>query len=135
MTALQIDVTGVLLTGLRAQLGSGYRCVVETPDDLAQAVPVVKVNRAGGGDDGRVLDTATMIVEVFAAGAAPGSGDSGARAAAYTVAGAMYSLRGQVYNGAVIVSVRKLGGPTPLPYANTAVRRQSLTFRVGIKPA
>jgi hypothetical protein len=133
VTPLQVDVTGVVLTGLRAQLPAA-RCVTETPGDLEQAAQtgVVRVVRSGGGDDGHILDTATMTLDCFAAGPVV---TEASRDFAYQVVGAMYALRGQIINGASVTRVRKIGGPVPLPYDNPAVRRQALTFRVAVKIA
>lgn len=129
MTALQVDVTSMVLTGLRAQLGVGPRFVTETPADLEQAAAsgVGRVIRSGGGDDGVSLDTATITIDCFSTDA-PTS-----RGFAYDVIGAMYALHGQVVNGATFSFIRKISGPTPLPYENSAVRRQALLFRVAVK--
>jgi hypothetical protein len=131
VTPLQVDVTGLVLTGLRAQLPLA-RCVTETPNDLEQAAAagVVKVIRSGGGDDGHILDTATMTLDCFWSG---GVVTEASREFAYQVVGAMYALLGQIINGATVTRVRKIGGPVPLPYDNPSVRRQALTFRVAVK--
>lgn len=133
MTALAVDVTALLLTGLRTQLGIGVRFGTETPKDLETAGPIVQVVRAGGGDDGIILDTATIVLDCFAAKSATEPASVVSRELAYSVVAAMYALRGQVINGGVITRVQKIGGPVPLPYDNVAVRRQALTFQVAVK--
>jgi hypothetical protein len=141
-TPLQVDATALILTGLRAQLGLKVRCVTEFPADLAQALPIVRVELAGGGDDGVLLDSPTVVLDCMAGNNADGSytavtgGGVGSpqysREFAYRVIGAMYGLRGQLINGAGFSYVNKISGPIPLPYDNPAVRRQSLTFRVSL---
>jgi len=41
---------------------------IETPADLQSQVPWIKVTRTGGASD-RITDTATLVIDVFAAGA------------------------------------------------------------------
>jgi hypothetical protein len=126
-TPLQVDATALILTGLRAQLGIGVRCVTEFPADLEQALPIVRVELAGGGDDGVLLDSPTVTLDCIA------EGTEGSRQFAYQVIGGMYALRGQVINGAAISYVNKISGPIPLSYENPAVRTAgSLTFRVSV---
>lgn len=128
MTALQVDITAVVLSGLRLLLPTP-RWVTETPEKLETALPLGRVIRSGGGDDGFILDTATITVECFDAGT------ESSRQFAYATAGAVRALQGMTINGASVTYVRKIGGPVPLPYANPAVRRQALTFRVAVKTA
>jgi hypothetical protein len=125
---LQIDVTGILLAGLRPLLPAA-KLVTETPDNLADVLPCARLERAGGGDDGVVLDTAVIQVDCF------GDSPVTSRMFAMQVVGAMYALQGAVVNGATVTRVRKTSGPTALGYDNPAVRRQLLQFRVSVKPA
>lgn len=48
-----------------ADLGT---CDVETPEDLQDHLPFIRVTRTGGADDRMVTDTATVSVDVFASG-------------------------------------------------------------------
>jgi hypothetical protein len=87
-TPLQVDVTAVILTGLRARCSAWtVRCVTEFPADLEQALPIVRVELAGGGDDGVILDSPTVTWT-----ASP-NGTEGSRQFAYRVIGAMYALQ------------------------------------------
>lgn len=59
------DVQRLLVDELEALTGAG-RTAIETPPDLAAALPFVRVLRVGGGSD-RINDRASVDVDVFAA--------------------------------------------------------------------
>lgn len=127
MTVLQIDVTAVLLTGLRTQLPDA-RFVTETPGDLVQALPCARIGIAGGRDDGFALQQPVFAADCFA------DGTESSRQFALQIIGALHQLVGQIINGATISRV-ETWQPIPLKYENSAVRRQGLTFRVYAKTA
>ena len=46
---------------------TGTRCVTDLPANLADVLPVIQVERFGGGDDTLTLDNANVDVDVYAA--------------------------------------------------------------------
>ncbi len=59
------DVQRLLVVGLEPLVGVG-RTAVETPDDLEDRMPFVRIMRVGGGRD-RLNDQPTVDIDVFAA--------------------------------------------------------------------
>lgn len=59
------DVQRLLLDGLEGIVGSGH-VAIETPDDLEEQMPFVRVRRGGGHSD-HVTDYPTVDIDVFAA--------------------------------------------------------------------
>lgn len=122
MTApLAVDVTGWLVA--RLQESGVARFVTETPGNLADVMPLVRVERTGGPDDGYTLDIPTVVFHCF-----HGS-DLLSRRLAYQVITHVYGLRDQLADGAVVTRVRKLGGPFRAAYENPAVRHHVVTMQ------
>lgn len=101
---LTVDVTGWLIANLDAALTA--RVGSETPGDLQAEVPFVRVVRIGGPDDGVILDEPTFGLHCFA------TDQAGANALGYQVIRAVYDMRGNPSNGAVMTAARKLSGPS-----------------------
>ncbi|MFJ3588577.1 hypothetical protein ACIQUY_04715 [Streptomyces sp. NPDC090231] len=99
----------------------------ETPADLEDQLPVIRVERIGGLDDRFSLHP-RVAVDVFAATA------DEARTLATSVRDALVFLSGPV-NGAVIRSVRCDAGPTRQPWANEAIHRRGATYTVSLRAA
>lgn len=99
----------------------------ETPDDLEQHLPAIRIERGGGADE-RFSEHPRVFVDVFAATA------DEARTLANNLRDALLALRGPV-NGAVIRDVRCDSGPTRQPWANEAVYRRGATYTVSLRPA
>ncbi|GAA1064671.1 hypothetical protein [Streptomyces asiaticus] len=99
----------------------------ETPGDLVERLPVVRVQRVGGLGE-RFTDHPRVDVDVFAATA------DEARALSNTIRDALIFLRGPV-NGAVIRSVRCDSGPSSRPWANETIHRRGATYTVSLRAA
>ena len=99
----------------------------ETPADLEDSLPMIRVER-GGGSDGRFSLHPRVYVDVFAATA------DEARDLAGRVRDALVMLRGTV-PGAVIREVECTSGPSRQPWANEAIHRRGATYTVSLRPA
>jgi hypothetical protein len=119
---LTVDVTGWMIASLDAALDS--RVAAQTPVDLQSQVPLVRVVRIGGPDDGVILDEPTFGFHCFA------SDQAGANALGYQVIRAVYDMRGKPSTGAVMTAARKLSGPS---WAN--VEDQNLAHAVVLMQA
>ncbi|MEU0858415.1 hypothetical protein ABZ352_23695 [Streptomyces griseofuscus] len=106
---------------------TGAEAGAETPDDLETRLPVIRIERIGGGDD-RFASAPRVAVDVFAATA------DGARTLANQLRDALLFLRGPVH-GAVIRDVRCDAGPKHLPWANEAIYRRGATYTVSYRDA
>lgn len=134
-SALEVDTAQFLLEVL-APAGIA-RVVTELPGKLVDALPVLQIVRAGGLDDGVILDAPTFVLHAFA-DAAP----NGQKAAAAVLMRAHSALRaacGVVVtvdgSPAVMTRVRVLSGPSPAPYENPGVRHVVSTVQPRIKVA
>ncbi|GGY88546.1 hypothetical protein CP967_31115 [Streptomyces nitrosporeus] len=99
----------------------------ETPADLEDSLPMIRVERGGGGD-GRFSLHPQVYVDVFAATA------DEARTLSNSVRDALVFLRGPV-NGAVVREVRCDAGPSRQPWANETIYRRGATYTVSLRPA
>lgn len=124
-TIPEVDAEYVVRSWLEQDTGTAT--CTETP--AALAVPLLQAVRIGGGDDGVILDRATLSVHAFAA-----SRDD-ARKLAYAARSSLYRMRGVVYLGAVVTKVAVIGGPAWTPYDDVNVRRFTQTVQVSIKTA
>ncbi|MDX2575894.1 hypothetical protein PV332_10420 [Streptomyces scabiei] len=119
------DVEAVLAPWAEATFG--VFSAAETPADLEDRLPVIRVERIGGADDRFSLHP-RVAVDVFAA-----SPDE-ARTLSNSVRDALLFLRGTV-NGAVVRDVRCDSGPSRQPWANEAVHRRGATYTVSLRDA
>lgn len=110
-----------------AETTFGVFAAAETPADLEQQLPVIRVERIGGPDE-RFSMHPRVAVDVFAATA------DEARTLANSVRDALVFLSGPV-NGAVVRSVRCDAGPSRQPWANEAVHRRGATYTVSLRAA
>lgn len=99
----------------------------ETPADLEERLPVIRIERGGGSDD-RFGRSPRVFVDVFAATA------DEARTLANAIRDALLFLRGPVH-GAVIRDVRCDSGPSRQPWANTEIHRRGATYTVSLRDA
>ncbi|MFF9525357.1 hypothetical protein ACF1DV_25760 [Streptomyces achromogenes] len=110
-----------------AEALTGHFAGAETPDDLEQQLPVIRIER-GGGSDERFSEHPRIFVDVF------GRTADEARTLADSLRDALLALRGPVH-GAVIRDVRCDSGPSRLPWANEAVYRRGATYTVSFRAA
>lgn len=128
MTApLTVDVTGWMIAALNASSTLHARAAAETPTDLAQQVPFVRVVRVGGPNDGVILDVPTMVFDCYA------TSQQAANTLAYQVIDEVRRLVGVVSGGAVITQLRTLSGPAWASTADQGLRRAVLTLQPRIK--
>ncbi len=125
---LEADVISLGVKHLGPAMGLQVAQVVtETPGNLTP--PLLQIVRAGGGDDGLVVDEPLVVTHCFAA--TPYE----ARALAYQAGTGWRALIGQVLDGMTIQSVRTVSGPQLTAYANTSLREAVRTDLIRIKPA
>lgn len=119
------DVEAVLNPWAEATFG--VFSAASTPADLEKRLPVIRIERIGGGDE-RFTERPRVAVDVFAATA------DEARSLAGRVRDALLFLHGPV-NGAVIRGVHCDSGPSRQPWANEIVQRRGATYTVSLRPA
>lgn len=117
---------------LEMTVGSGLRGVIpgrvvtRLPANLESVLPVTRVTRGPGSDDG-VTDAPLVDVETFA----------GDRVTMWQVAEqtrqALHALAGTVVNGVLIDAVSTATGPVPVDYENPAVERAVASYRVELR--
>jgi hypothetical protein len=110
-----------------AEALTGALAGAETPDDLEQHLPAIRIERIGGADN-RFSLSPRVAVDVFAATA------DEARTLSNQIRDALLFLRGPVTD-AVIRDVRCDSGPTRLPWANDAICRRGATYTVYFRAA
>jgi hypothetical protein len=101
--------------------------VTDLPANLADVLPVIQVDRIGGGDDVISIDHATVDVDVYAADMA--SAEDLAEQVRMLL---RTDLPGRlVADGSAVVSrVRTITGPNRLPYDNTGLTRIGAAYQV-----
>jgi hypothetical protein len=119
------DVEAVIAPWLEATLG--ITAGAETPPDLEERLPFIRVERIGGPDD-RFAAHPRIAVDVFAA-----SSDE-ARTHSDQVREALVFVNGPV-GGAVVRGVRCDAGPSRQPWANPAIYRRGATYTVSLRAA
>ncbi|MFB7823881.1 hypothetical protein [Streptomyces hydrogenans] len=119
------EVEAVLAPWLGTVLSVEYGA--ETPPDLEERIPFVRVERVGGADD-RFRQHPRVAVDVFAATA------DEARAVSSAARDALIALRGEV-RGAVVSDVRCDAGPSRQPWANPEIHRRGATYTVTLRDA
>jgi len=111
-----------------AQQFPNARVVTETPADLVDVLPCIRVERFGGSDDVYTLDVANIDVDCYDATR------EAARSLAEDVRTALrLSAEGQSVNGALIAQVTTISAPTWTPYDNTNLRRFTASYRIAIR--
>lgn len=119
------DVESVIAPWLELTLN--VTAGAETPPDLEDRLPFIRVERIGGSD-ARFTDHPRIAVDVFAATA------DEARALAGRASDLLLFLHGPV-GGAVVRDVRCDAGPSRQPWANPAVYRRGATYTVSLYDA
>nr|WSW58501.1 hypothetical protein OG513_07835 [Streptomyces sp. NBC_00998] len=99
----------------------------ETPPDLEDRLPFLRVERIGGPDE-RFSAHPRIAVDVFA-----GTADE-ARSLAGLARDALIFLHGPI-GEAVVRNVRCDAGPSRQPWANPAVHRRGATYSVSLRDA
>jgi len=126
VTALEVDETLLAVDVLTAAL-TPVRVSTELPANLEAVVPLVRVFRIGGPDDGYVLDYPTMAVHAFA------TSQAAADALCRQAGTAFRNARGVITAGGVITRVRKLSGPSWAQVDNQQLRHAVSLFQLRIK--
>lgn len=116
------DVQRVLVADLETVAGDGHTGI-ETPEDLASALPFIRIRRSGGGSD-RLNDFATVDVDCFAA--------------TYTEAEQLAERVRQRVVGppppiAVLDRATCEVGPRELPWGDGQIRRFAATYQIAAR--
>ncbi|MEW2575371.1 phage tail termination protein [Streptomyces syringium] len=128
MSARWPDAEAALIAWL-PRLLDGPRVCTDAPANLESALPLVRLYRSGGTDDGFRLDTAMVEVDAFA----------GTRAQAVALAARLRAvllehLSGRTISTAtgdvVFTACSTTAAPTVRPWANPAVVRVGATYSV-----
>lgn len=110
-----------------AEATTGALAGAETPEDLEQQLPFIRIER-GGGVDEMFSGHPRVFVDVF------GRTADEARTLANSLRDALLALRGPV-NGAIVRNVRCDSGPSRQPWANPAVHRRGASYTVSFRAA
>ncbi|WP_370421955.1 hypothetical protein AB8O64_27605 [Streptomyces sp. QH1-20] len=118
------DAEAALVAWLAPQLG--VRVCTDTPADLDAVVPLVRLRRVGGSDDGFRLDLAVMDIEAFAATRAEAT-DLAAR-----IRDALLTdLPGSAPTvAAVFTAASTISAPSWRPWENPGLTRMGATYAV-----
>lgn len=122
-----VDVEAELVAWLTG--GLDVRVLTDLPANLADVLPVVQIQRAGGNDDGVRLDRAFVDVDVYAA-----TRQAASQLMTQTRSLLLTQLRGAVTDAAVFTSARTITAPSWRPYENPNLRRFGATFEIFCHP-
>ncbi|MFI9204037.1 hypothetical protein [Streptomyces sp. NPDC053048] len=119
------DAEAALVAWLTPHLG--VRVCTETPADLDHAVPLLRLQRIGGGDDGFRLDLAVVDIDAFAATRAEAAG-----LAARTRGALLGKLPGAIAPtaAAAFTAASTVSAPAWRPWENPAVTRIGATYAI-----
>ena len=108
-------------------LGGACTCrvVTDLPADLDKQIPLLRIQRTGGGDLRPGLDTVALEVDAF--GPNRGSAVALAEKARHAL---RFRLPGTQLDGAVFTRVDTVEAPSFRPYDNTALRRFGASYRL-----
>lgn len=123
-----IDVEALLIAWLQATI-SGVRASTETPPDLDNRLPWLRVVSDGGPYDGFRVDRPTVDIEAFAT-----TGPAAATLAAQVQRLLHEQLAGSTTATAVVSRVETVVGPHRIPYDNPNMRRYVGTYRFAVHP-
>ena len=121
------DVEAELVAWLTSRLDE--RTLTDLPANLVDVLPVVQIQRSGGGDDGIRLDRAFVDIDVYAA-----SRQAASTLMSQTRSLLLTGLRGTVTTAAVFTSARTISAPSWRPYENPGLRRFGATFEIFCHP-
>ncbi len=102
------------------------RVVTVLPGNLEAELPVIRVTRGPGGDDG-FTDQPLLDCETFTADRAS------MWALAEDARQALHALAGQAVDGFLVDTVNTATGPTYVDYGNVAVSRAVASYRVELR--
>lgn len=118
------DTEKLAVAHLTSELG--VRVVTKLPARFEADMPVIRVSRGPGSDDG-ITDSHLIDVEVFAASAGP------MWQLAEDARQAMLRLAGRAVNGALVDTVATAASPTRDDYENPAVERAVASYRLSLR--
>lgn len=104
----------------------GVRVATRTPDDLETAMPMVRVRRGPGTDDG-ITDSPLLDVEAFAAT------EQAAWDLAEDARQAVHDLDGRSVDGALVDDVTTAAAPVAVDWGNPAVHRFVASYRLDLR--
>lgn len=108
------------------KVGTNHRVATRVPDNLEAVLPLHRVIRGPGSDDG-ITDSPLLDVETFAAN------EDDAWTAAETVRELLHDLAGRAVNGALVDTVTTDVGPVALDYGNPSVFRVVASYRIALR--
>lgn len=118
------DVERLAVAYLSERLG--VRVSTKVPNNLTSVLPMVRIIRGAGSDDG-ITDSPLLDVEAFA-------GDQPAASAlAEDAREALHDLAGRAVNGDLVDTVATATGPVRLDWGNPAVERYVASYRLGLR--
>lgn len=124
-----IDIETVLIGWLEDTI-EDVRASTETPADLDERLPWLRVKRVAGPYDGFRLDRPAVDIEAFAQTGAEAS------ALALQIQQLMHDeFARATVGGAVISEVTTLSGPHETPYGNPNLRRYEASYSLVVHPA
>jgi hypothetical protein len=118
------DVDKALVYLLADLVGGLEHAGTETPSDLQNRLPYIRVGRVGGTSD-EASDYPVVDVDYFSPLGSRDAAVDGAEAVRQRLTGSYH-----VVNGVVLDDVDCLTGPRELPWLGTGVRRFTGTYRV-----
>lgn len=118
------DVEGLAVAYLNAALD--VRVTTDIPANLEQVLPIVRVIRGPGGDDG-LTDAPLLDVECFA------GNRSGLWDLTEQTRDALHALAGTAVNSRLVDTVTTASGPVRLDYGNPAVHRSVASYRLTLR--
>lgn len=110
---------------------TGVRTVTTLPENLTGNLPLYRVTRGPGSDDG-ITDSPLIDVETFTA-AGEANDDDAMWDAAEDARQAMHALAGTVVNGALVDTVSTATSPTYVDYGNPAINRTVASYRLALR--
>jgi len=104
----------------------GVRVSTRTPADLETVMPMVRVRRGPGADDG-ITDSPLLDVETFAAT------EREAWDLAEYARQAIHELQGKAVGGQLVDAVSTASSPTSVDWENPAVERFVASYRINLR--
>lgn len=121
------NVVKMAVVYLKPALG-GVRVVTRLPSSLEPVLPLVRVRRGPGSDDG-ITDSPLLDVEGFTAVA----DEDAMWDLAEDIRQAVHDMAGMDVGGFLVDSVETSVGPTDLDYGNPAVARTVASYRLHLR--
>lgn len=135
MQALEVDCTGFIVAALYEAVVEPVgddvaRIVTELPNTLESALPVIRVVRIGGSNDGYILDAPTLVLHGFAVDRRR---TERLLYAAQTALRAAIGRRVAIDGGHAVMTRLRVNGPAWASYENPNLRHAVLTIQPRIK--